>query len=62
MVYEFGPRVLRLRRKRGWSQSDLARRIEKSSSTVSAYESDTVPHRWKPPPRLRMCLAFRWIT
>lgn len=42
MVYEFGPRVLRLRRKRGWSQSDLARRIEKSSSTVSAYESDTV--------------------
>lgn len=42
MVYDFGPRVLRLRKKRGWSQGDLAHRIRKSSSTISAYESDIV--------------------
>lgn len=42
MVYDFGPRVLEQRKKRGWSQSELAHRIEKSSSTISAYESDTV--------------------
>lgn len=42
MVYEFGPRLLKLRKARGWSQKDLAERIGVSDSALGNYENDTV--------------------
>lgn len=30
-----------LRKKRGWSQSDLARKLDKKTSTISSYETDS---------------------
>lgn len=41
MVYNFSERIVELRKKRGWSQRDLARRIGKSASAVGTYETDT---------------------
>ncbi len=41
MVYDFGPRLVALRRKRGWSQRDVAQRIGKSDSAIGTYENDT---------------------
>lgn len=39
-MYDFGSRLSALRKKRGLTQRDLARRINKSVSAVSGYESN----------------------
>ena len=39
-MYDFGSRLCALRKKRGLTQRDLARRINKSVSAVSGYESN----------------------
>lgn len=40
MVYNFGPRLIALRKQRGWSQNALAQRIGKSDSAIGTYEND----------------------
>ena len=34
-------KYLRVAQKRGWSQSDLARKLDKKTSTISSYETDS---------------------
>ncbi len=41
MVYDFASRLIMLRKKRGWSQQDVAQRIGKSDSAIGTYENDT---------------------
>lgn len=36
-----GRNIYELRKKRGWSQSDLARKLDKKASTISSYETDS---------------------
>lgn len=36
-----GRNIYELRKKRGWSQSDLARKLDKKTSTISSYETDS---------------------
>ena len=36
-----GKNIYELRKKRGWSQSDLARKLDKKASTISSYETDS---------------------
>lgn len=36
-----GRNIYELRKKRGWSQSDLARKLDKKVSTISSYETDS---------------------
>lgn len=43
MEYYFGKIIKQLRRDKNWSQKDLAKRINKSISTISGYESDAHP-------------------
>lgn len=33
--------IYELRKKRGWSQSDLAHKLDKKASTISSYETDS---------------------
>lgn len=40
-MYDLGSRLSALRKKRGLTQRDLARRINKSVSAISSYESNT---------------------
>lgn len=40
-MYDMGSRLSELRKKRGLTQRDLARRINKSVSAISSYESNT---------------------
>lgn len=41
MVYDFASRLIALRKKRAWSQKDVAQRIGKSDSAIGTYENDT---------------------
>lgn len=43
MEYYFGKIIKQLRADKNWSQKDLAKRINKSISTISGYESDAHP-------------------
>lgn len=43
MEYYFAKIIKQLRRDKNWSQKDLAKRINKSISTISGYESDAHP-------------------
>lgn len=43
MEYYIGKTIKQLRIDRKWSQKDLAKRINKSISTISGYESDAYP-------------------
>lgn len=43
MEYYFGKTIKQLRADQKWSQKDLAKRINKSVSTISGYESDAHP-------------------
>ena len=43
MEYYLGKAIKQLRQGKKWSQKDLAKRINKSISTVSGYESDAHP-------------------
>lgn len=43
MEYYIGKTIKQLRIDRKWSQKDLAKRINKSISTISGYESDAHP-------------------
>lgn len=36
-----GKNIYELRKKRGWSQSDLAHKLDKKASTISSYETDS---------------------
>ena len=36
-----GRNIYELRKKRGWSQSDLAHKLDKKASTISSYETDS---------------------
>ena len=36
-----GRNIYELRKRRGWSQSDLARKLDKKTSTISSYETDS---------------------
>ena len=36
-----GRNIYELRKKRGWSQSDLARKLDKKASMISSYETDS---------------------
>lgn len=36
-----GRNIYELRKKRGWSQSDLVRKLDKKTSTISSYETDS---------------------
>ena len=40
MEYYLGKTIKQLRQGKNWSQKDLAKRINKSVSTISGYESD----------------------
>lgn len=42
MVYDFGVRLKELRKAKRLSQSDVARRLEVTRSTVSGYECNTI--------------------
>lgn len=39
-MYDFGPRILKLRKERGLSQKDLAQKIGISNSSLGNYEND----------------------
>lgn len=39
--WHIGRNIYELRKKRGWSQSDLARKLDKKASTISSYETDS---------------------
>lgn len=43
MEYYLGKTIKQLRQGKNWSQRDLAKRINKSVSTISGYESDAHP-------------------
>lgn len=43
MEYYLGKAIKQLRQGKNWSQKDLAKRINKSVSTISGYESDAHP-------------------
>ena len=43
MEYYLGEKLKKLRQGRGWSQKDLANRLNKAVSTISGYESDAHP-------------------
>lgn len=36
----FGHRIQQLRKSKGWSQADLAKRLGKKASSISSYETD----------------------
>ena len=36
-----GRNIYELRKKRGWSQSDLTRKLDKKASMISSYETDS---------------------
>lgn len=40
MEHYLGEKLKKLRESRGWTQADLAKRLNKAVSTVSGYESD----------------------
>lgn len=40
MEHYLGEKLKKLRENRGWTQADLAKRLNKAVSTVSGYESD----------------------
>lgn len=40
MEHYLGEKLKKLREGRGWTQADLAKRLNKAVSTVSGYESD----------------------
>lgn len=43
MEHYLGEKLKKLRESRGWTQADLAKRLNKAVSTISGYESDP-PH------------------
>ena len=43
MEHYLGEKLKKLRESRGWTQADLAKRLNKAVSTVSGYESDAIP-------------------
>lgn len=43
MDYYLGKTIKQLRQEKNWSQKDFAKRINKSVSTISGYESDAHP-------------------
>ncbi len=43
MEYYLGETLKKLRQERGWSQKELANRLNKAVSTISGYESDAHP-------------------
>lgn len=43
MAYYWGTKIKELRVERNWTQKDLSRRLHKSVSTISGYESDAHP-------------------
>ena len=40
MEHYLGEKLKKLRESRGWTQADLAKRLNKAVSTISGYESD----------------------
>ena len=46
MEHYLGEKLKKLRESRGWTQADLAKRLNKAVSTVSGYESDAHAIRW----------------
>ena len=42
MEHYLGEKLKKLRESRGWTQADLAKRLNKAVSTVSGYESDVL--------------------
>ena len=43
MEHYLGEKLKKLRESRGWTQADLAKRLNKAVSTISGYESDPNP-------------------
>ena len=43
MEHYLGEKLKKLRESRGWTQADLAKRLNKAVSTISGYESDLEP-------------------
>lgn len=41
MEHYLGEKLKKLRESRGWTQADLAKRLNKAVSTISGYESDS---------------------
>lgn len=52
-----GRNIYELRKKRGWSQSDLARKLDKKASTISSYETDSKTQSAIPSLPCRSCSA-----
>ena len=40
-MFEKNQDIYELRKKRGWSQSDLTRKLDKKASMISSYETDS---------------------
>ena len=52
-----GRNIYELRKKRGWSQSDLTRKLDKKASTISSYETDS-----KTPSVDTIIAILQWLT
>lgn len=62
MEHYLGEKLKKLRESRGWTQADLAKRLNKAVSTISGYESDALQFRWMFLQAFHPYLAFQQMN
>lgn len=62
MEHYLGEKLKKLRESRGWTQADLAKRLNKAVSTISGYEVMHMQFRWMFLQAFHPYLAFQQMN